>query len=224
MQKVLQAAAENPLMIPPDLMSYILDYVQTSRLSIPIGQVFGYQRIAPQVITDFAQIPSPTDGQIALLKVGSASPFIYVQLMYDQSIGTWVSEEFPAGGGAVFDSGATSYTPFGGFTGISWSSVHSAGLTMQLKWGGTMLVDSGTTCGVEVLLAFSNLGSGATSTTMLEKQLAGDGATHDVGFDWTTVADPGAFDMVAIGLQNSRIGSGTGGVTCKAAVVGRFIK
>lgn len=42
MQRVLQAAAQNPLMIPTDLMAYILDYVQTSRLIIPIGQVFGF--------------------------------------------------------------------------------------------------------------------------------------------------------------------------------------
>lgn len=48
MQRVLNAAAANPLMIPPDLMSYILDYIQTSRLSIPIGQVFGFSQFTAQ--------------------------------------------------------------------------------------------------------------------------------------------------------------------------------
>lgn len=44
MQRVFQAAAANPLMVPPDLMAYILDYIQTSRIIIPIGQVFGFSQ------------------------------------------------------------------------------------------------------------------------------------------------------------------------------------
>lgn len=47
MQRVFQAAAANPLMLPTDFMSYVLDYVQTSRLIIPIGQVFGFIQYAP---------------------------------------------------------------------------------------------------------------------------------------------------------------------------------
>lgn len=58
MQRVLEAAAQNPLMIPPDLMSYILDYIQTSRLIIPIGQVFGFSgftfQAAPTILTNEA--------------------------------------------------------------------------------------------------------------------------------------------------------------------------
>lgn len=47
MQRVFGAAAANPLMLPPDFMSYILDYIQTSRLIIPIGQVFGFVQYMP---------------------------------------------------------------------------------------------------------------------------------------------------------------------------------
>lgn len=46
MQRVFQAAAANPLMIPSDLMAYIFDYIQTGRLQIPIGQVFGYRTVS----------------------------------------------------------------------------------------------------------------------------------------------------------------------------------
>lgn len=49
MQRVLSAAARNPNLIPSDFMSYIVDYIQTSRLSIPIGQVFGFTKFAPNL-------------------------------------------------------------------------------------------------------------------------------------------------------------------------------
>lgn len=42
MQRVLSAASRNPNLIPADFMSYVLDWIQTQRLSIPIGQVFGF--------------------------------------------------------------------------------------------------------------------------------------------------------------------------------------
>lgn len=54
MQRVFNAAAANPLMIPPDLMSYILDYIQTSRLQIPIGQVPGFVQFTAQVASPIA--------------------------------------------------------------------------------------------------------------------------------------------------------------------------
>lgn len=48
MQRVLSAAARNPNLIPADFMAYILDYIQTSRLQIPIGQVFGFTQFTAQ--------------------------------------------------------------------------------------------------------------------------------------------------------------------------------
>lgn len=58
MQRVLAAASKNPNLIPPDFMAYVLDYIQVSRLQIPIGQVFGFSqftaRIAPDVLTQEA--------------------------------------------------------------------------------------------------------------------------------------------------------------------------
>jgi len=42
MQRVLSAAARNPNLIPADFMAYVLDWIQTQRLTIPIGQVFGF--------------------------------------------------------------------------------------------------------------------------------------------------------------------------------------
>ena len=45
MQRVLTAAMQNPNLIPDQFMSYILDWIQTQRLIVPLGQVFGYQRL-----------------------------------------------------------------------------------------------------------------------------------------------------------------------------------
>lgn len=42
MQRVLAAASRNPNLIPADFMSYLLDWIQTQRLQVPIGQVFGF--------------------------------------------------------------------------------------------------------------------------------------------------------------------------------------
>lgn len=73
MQRVLQAAAANPLMIPPDLMAYILDYIQTSRLIIPIGQVFGFtqqQSIRGRVASD-GSITNGTGFTVSKLVTGA---------------------------------------------------------------------------------------------------------------------------------------------------------
>lgn len=47
MQRVLSAAMRNPNLIPSDFMSYLVDYIQTQRLIIPVGQVFGFQQTKP---------------------------------------------------------------------------------------------------------------------------------------------------------------------------------
>lgn len=44
MQRVLSAAYRNPNLIPQDFMAYVLDWIQTQRLTIPIGQVFGFSQ------------------------------------------------------------------------------------------------------------------------------------------------------------------------------------
>lgn len=47
MQRVLSAASRNVNLIPSDFMAYIVDFIQTSRLQIPIGQVPGYTTAIP---------------------------------------------------------------------------------------------------------------------------------------------------------------------------------
>lgn len=47
MQRVLAAASRNVNLIPSDFMAYIVDFIQTSRLQIPIGQVPGYSQAIP---------------------------------------------------------------------------------------------------------------------------------------------------------------------------------
>jgi hypothetical protein len=51
MQRVLAAASRNVNLIPSDFMAYIVDFIQTSRLQIPIGQVFGFSQFTAQPAT-----------------------------------------------------------------------------------------------------------------------------------------------------------------------------
>lgn len=51
MQRVFAAAVRNPNQIPTDFMAYLIDFIQTSRLSIPIGQVFGFTQFTAQYET-----------------------------------------------------------------------------------------------------------------------------------------------------------------------------
>lgn len=63
MQRVLSAASRNPNLIPSDFMAYVADFMQTSRLEIPIGQVFGFQKFVStqvSIFTDSGQSLSST--------------------------------------------------------------------------------------------------------------------------------------------------------------------
>lgn len=221
--RVVGALAARPQQLIGPLMGYITDAMGISNLLLPIGQIVGYKRIAPQVITSFAQIPDPVDGQIILLKLGSGAPYIYVQMMYDDKSSQWVSEEFPAGGGAA-QLAIDGFTPFGGYTGISWKPVHTGGLTMQIKWAGTLENEAGGTGDARVELVWATPSGSYTTSNMLTASVPGDAVTRAVGADWTTVSDPGDYNMVAIGMSAGR-NSGSGGTTVvRAGVVGRFIK
>ena len=48
MQRVFSAAVRNVNLIPSDFIAYIIDVIQTSRLQIPIGQVFGFEQFEVQ--------------------------------------------------------------------------------------------------------------------------------------------------------------------------------
>jgi hypothetical protein len=53
MQRVLAAASRNPNLIPTDFMAYVFDFIQTSRLGIPIGQVFGFEKFVSTQVSIF---------------------------------------------------------------------------------------------------------------------------------------------------------------------------
>lgn len=48
MQRIFSAAVQNPSLIPPNFMAYVVDFIQTQRLNIPIGQVVGYTQTRAQ--------------------------------------------------------------------------------------------------------------------------------------------------------------------------------
>lgn len=51
MQRVLAAAAQNPSLIPESFMGYMLDWLQISKLQIPIAQVPGYTKSVNAIVT-----------------------------------------------------------------------------------------------------------------------------------------------------------------------------
>lgn len=66
MQRVFAAAMRNPNLIPPDFLAYLLDWLQTQRLQIPIGQVFGFSQFTAHSeilggVTDTTNSSTPVD-------------------------------------------------------------------------------------------------------------------------------------------------------------------
>lgn len=49
MQRIFSAAVANPSQIPSDFLAYMVDFIQTQRLNIPIGQVIGFSGFTPKV-------------------------------------------------------------------------------------------------------------------------------------------------------------------------------
>lgn len=227
MQRIFSAAVTNPSQIPSDFMAYLVDFIQTQRLSIPIGQVVGYQRFATQVITDFRDIPSPADGQIVLLRVGASAPYTYVQMMFDQAAQQWVSEQFSfasANNSSNLAAPETkTYT-----SSMSWAPVHVGGLTMQLRWAGTLQNSGGSanTAHAGVTLSWAQLtGGGSTSAQIMDATNPNVGTTIATGVDWTNVSDPGAYDVVTGGMYSytsSNINSNTASII--GGCVGRYVK
>jgi hypothetical protein len=50
MQRVLSAAVQNPSMIPADFLAYVVDYIQTQRLTTPLGQIIGYDNATNTIV------------------------------------------------------------------------------------------------------------------------------------------------------------------------------
>lgn len=223
MQRVLSAASRNPNLIPTDFMAYLFDFIQTQRLEIPIGQVFGYQSHATQVITDFAAIPSPSDGQTVLLRCGSSAPFTYVEMVYDYTAQHWVSPEFGLGSGSFTGGGGTSPTIAGIGGAISWAPVTS-GLTMQAKWSG-YAVTSNNSPGHEahagIYLFWGNFGSGFTTSTMSD-QSTNSLSNAPLGQDWTSVSNPGNYAVLVGGIYGYHAAVGDV-MSVFGGAVGRFI-
>jgi hypothetical protein len=230
MQRVLSAASRNPNLIPTDFMAYLIDYVQTSRLSIPIGQVFGWQRVSTQIITDFAQIPSPVDGQTVLLKCGS-SPFVFIQMIYDAASQHWYSPEFSMGGTTpsistsqttpqIITQGQSNGTSF---SGISYAPAAStSGLTLQLRWAGAINGSGNHILGhAGIYLQF--LKSGSTAIATMSDVTGFEDTTTYVATAFANVSNPGAFDIVNVGIYGYTDAGGNMGIN-QAAVLGRWIK
>lgn len=227
MQRIFRAAVQNPNLIPTDFMAYVLDYIQIARLEIPIGQVFGYERIATQVVTSLASVPSPVDGQQVVLKTGASAPFTYTPLSYDGAAQQWVSPEFSFGGGSsTLGVSSTSPVPAAPSAAISWSPVHLGGLKLQVKWAGS-LNTSNTGAGHEahggVYLTFVDGSGGVSAATYSDKHTTAPALSANVFADWADVTDPGNYAVVMSTIYGYLGTTGDAG-GAQGAITARFVK
>lgn len=51
MERVFSAAAARPNAVPETFMAYVLDFIQTNNLILPIGQIFGFSQFTAQAST-----------------------------------------------------------------------------------------------------------------------------------------------------------------------------
>lgn len=75
MQRVFKAAAENPLAVPSSFWEYIPDFLETQRLEIPIGQVFGFSRFTADAAADVHTNESTTSTSFVDLTTAGPSMF-----------------------------------------------------------------------------------------------------------------------------------------------------
>lgn len=181
------------------------------------------------IVTSSAGLPgSPSNGQMARVRCGS-TPFSFVTLIYDSTYGHWISDELPlggvapgVGGASTSDSIATQGVGYGAaFSGISWGPA-AAGLTLQLKWSG-YVNGSGNHFLTYAGIYLQFLKSGGQSTSAMS-ELSGyqDAGNTYLSSGFANVSNPGAYDMLNVGVYYRSDAGGNGGVS-NAAVVGRWV-
>jgi hypothetical protein len=143
MQKVFAAAMKNPSLIPADFMAYLVDYMQTTRLNIPIGQVSGFTRFTPQVLhgafspTSFSNTTpgDPPNGAFTLTPLPSGRYFF----IYGANL------HVPAGGHGNTITMNLHYPP---------SSVFDSAPLLQHTWDGATVLKSDVSIGAVGLALF----------------------------------------------------------------------
>lgn len=180
MQRVFAAAAASPTQTPDALWSYVLDWIQVNNLQIPIGQVFGYQRIATQVVATLSDVPKPVDGQIVLLKLGSSAPFDYLMMTYDSAQGAWASPTLTlpcnAFGQSAFGAG---WITTGAYGPLSWRIADAAGVKPQFRVAGGIDISLATDTVECAPVAYAfNSGGAASSQIITSGEVTHTGDTN----------------------------------------------
>lgn len=104
MQRVFAAAARNPNQIPNGFLPYVLDWLNTQRLEVPIGQVFGFKSQSG------IRGSIDSDGTIlvgsGLFTVNKSGTGVYNVTLADafEAIPTIVATPNPPGSGAASDT------------------------------------------------------------------------------------------------------------------------
>lgn len=179
-----------------------------------------------KVATTIAGLGTPFDGMTGLLRLGS-TPYNFVPLVYDGTLGKWVSDEvwaFEHSAGYpftsfYFENGTTSYVETTCFQFIKhWKQKYDAGLRLQVAYAGTLFTSSG---GTEARMGvnLSDFDDGDSSFASLATGYDASNTTsalplHKARTDW---AEPAVAPTQTHGRVAVAIASQTGSVTASAA-------
>jgi hypothetical protein len=149
MQRVLSAASRNPNLIPSDFMAYVLDYIQTGRLQIPIGQVFGFEKFVStqvSIFKDNGQSLSGTGNTTAPGPSVSAKAGKYVVIMgadMNTQFGNGVAQMVLTPGGLTVQGYQASVASVAKGTSISLAADGTISAQLQINGGGNLATISG---------------------------------------------------------------------------------
>jgi PAB1-binding protein PBP1 len=134
-------------MIPADFLAYVVDYIQTQRLQIPIGQVVGFQNFVSTQASVYQNSGQSLSGTFANgASASGAGPSVSVPSgKYVVLAGGDMATQFGNGqatltvspGGMVVRASAASTTSAGKATGLTMSSAGTISSTLFVAGDGS---------------------------------------------------------------------------------------
>lgn len=161
----------SPLSLPPEFRSWLVPFIESSNVQIPISQIVGNFLVAEHARELGGDVP----GRPGMLRVGS-SPYDFFPLTYDAVYGKWVSDfqvlASVEGGKAT---ASTSYQALGNgeapAPSIPWGDFDTAGLKPQYR--------------LIALLANDTAGGTATATMIFESFNDNDAIVGGTAAAWS---------------------------------------
>lgn len=132
-RKVFERMLKDPLSLPPEYKAWLPPFIEQSNIQVPISQVVGNYVSADSV----AGLGAPIHGRRGMVRAGTSN-FNFVELVYDEVAGKWVSAPVTVlmQRQALDSTSSTSYVDSTECTGtlLSWDEWLDAGLTMVFRY------------------------------------------------------------------------------------------